>query len=283
MSTAPLLFADRALSVRLEAVEMAQDLTIFDVHAARLPHRPVASIARAGGCAAFFGRSMSSLSRVLGLGMNGPVEADDIDAIEDFYRTRGMPVRVLVSPYADPSLFAQLAGHGFRLVELDTMLVRRIDPDEPLARPREPMSVRVARPDERSVWVRSSLESFAESAEPLDPEQVESFEAAFDAQGTTYFFAELGGSIAGTGGVYVHRAPGAGAASAYLFATSVPVAQRGRGAQGALIDARLVLAQAAGCDLAFSRTMPGSASQRNFERRGFRPVYSRALLEKRFE
>jgi hypothetical protein len=48
--------------------------------------------------------------------------------------------------------------------------------------------------------------------------------------------------------------------------------------QTALIRARLAFAAAAGCDLAAVNTVPGSVSQRNAERQGFRVVYTRALL-----
>jgi hypothetical protein len=68
-----------------------------------------------------------------------------------------------------------------------------------------------------------------------------------------------------------------------LFATGTLPASRKRGAQGALIGARLAAAQAAGCDICFSRTAAGSSSQRNLERWGFRAIYSRASMIKRFD
>jgi N-acetylglutamate synthase-like GNAT family acetyltransferase len=92
-----------------------------------------------------------------------------------------------------------------------------------------------------------------------------------------YFFASTGGAIAGTAAVHCH------ASTARLFAASTLAAYRGQGAQSALIAARLAFARDNGCDLAFASTAAGSASQRNFERHGFRPVYSQALLIKCFE
>ena len=50
---------------------------------------------------------------------------------------------------------------------------------------------------------------------------------------------------------------------------------RCRGAQGALQRARLELAGKAGCDLAVTESLPGSPSERNMERHGFRIVYTR--------
>ncbi|MFO0890570.1 MAG: GNAT family N-acetyltransferase, partial [Isosphaeraceae bacterium] len=53
---------------------------------------------------------------------------------------------------------------------------------------------------------------------------------------------------------------------------------RGRGVQNALLRARLEHAWAAGCDLAAICTAPGSGSQRNAERQGFRVVCARTMM-----
>lgn len=282
------LFASRALSVRLEAAEVAQILSLAPVHTARLPEREAAVLSRGGGCAGFFGRGVA-ISRAVGLGMSGPVEAEDIDAIEGFYRARSAPARLLVSPYAHPSLLERLGKRGFRLLELDTMLVRPIDPREAFAASGAEAAVRVAGPDDAAAWVQASLEGFSGQGAAPPREAAESFEAVFHAPSAAYFFTERGGGVMGTGALDIQRdlqadpqrEPRGG--SAHFFATSTAAAHRGCGIQGALIDARLAFAQAAGCDLAFARTEAGSASQRNLERRGFRPVYSRAFMEKRFD
>jgi len=57
-------------------------------------------------------------------------------------------------------------------------------------------------------------------------------------------------------------------------ASTVPEGRR-QGAQLALLDARLRHAAAHGCDLAMMCAAPGSASQRNAERNGFRIAYTR--------
>ena len=57
-------------------------------------------------------------------------------------------------------------------------------------------------------------------------------------------------------------------------AATIP-AWRGRGAQAALLRARLHHAARVGCDMAMMVTEPGSTSQRNAERQGFRVVYNR--------
>jgi hypothetical protein len=57
-------------------------------------------------------------------------------------------------------------------------------------------------------------------------------------------------------------------------ASTVPEGRR-QGAQNALLDARLRYAAQHGCDLAMMCALPGSASQRNAERHGFRIAYTR--------
>jgi GNAT superfamily N-acetyltransferase len=57
-------------------------------------------------------------------------------------------------------------------------------------------------------------------------------------------------------------------------ASTIPAARR-QGAQLALLEARLRHAADEGCDLAMIGAQPGSASQRNAERHGFRIAYTR--------
>ena len=64
-----------------------------------------------------------------------------------------------------------------------------------------------------------------------------------------------------------------------LFADSTIARHRRRGLHHELIAARLNEALAQGCDLATASTLPGSGSQRNYERLGFEVVYTRVTLE----
>lgn len=276
--TAP-FFVDQALSARLEALEAAQLADLVLAVSARVPALGAASLAVAGGVAAFIAPGIS-VSRAAGLGMSGPVEDADVAALVDFYRARGTPARVLASPFAHESLLARLDEHGFRLAALDTMLVLRFDPGESLPAPG--VTVRAAEPGEAATWVRTSLAGFGVSL-PLSPKETTraaafeaAFAASFEGSGVTYYTGSRGGEPAGGGALLVHGRTG------YLFAASTLEAHRGRGVQAALIRARVAAARDAGCDLVFTGTAPGSASQRNFERLGFAPVYSQAVLVRSF-
>lgn len=279
MPAPDLFFADHALATRLESVEAAQLAAMVQTISERLPAKRAAALSVAGGSAAFFAPNMS-ISRAAGLGMRGPVEAADVEALEDFYRSRGTEARILVSPFAHASLLEHLGARGFRLVALDTILVLHLDPASGAQRSPAPagdVTVRAAAPEDAADWVRTSLQAFSGSAEPAPRDRAEIFEAAFHVPHVAYFFASVGGATAGTAAVFLHDNIG------YLFAASTLDAYQRRGAQSALIDARLAFARERGCDLVFSGTEAGSASQRNFERHGFRPVGSQALLIKRFE
>ena len=85
-------------------------------------------------------------------------------------------------------------------------------------------------------------------------------------------------------GATVDGEPAGGAAAAIygglatLFADSTISHHRRGGLHRELIAARLNEALAQGCDLATASTLPGSASQRNYERAGFVVVYTRVTL-----
>ena len=87
--------------------------------------------------------------------------------------------------------------------------------------------------------------------------------------GTVCFLAEIDGALAATGAIAMHEGV------ALLAGASTIPEFRGRGAQNALLQARIAYAATNGCDLAQIVAQPGSASQRNAERQGFRIAYTR--------
>jgi len=107
----------------------------------------------------------------------------------------------------------------------------------------------------------------------LTPEEMEVGRAIFSMPAALCYLA-----IAATG------QPAGGAAAAIrnglatLFADSTVPAFRRSGVHRELIAARLNEAIALGCDLATASTLPGSGSQRNYERLGFEVVYTRVTM-----
>lgn len=90
------------------------------------------------------------------------------------------------------------------------------------------------------------------------------------ARGIICFLAELHGAPVAAASLNVNNG-----VALLAGATTIPSARR-QGAQRALLQARLAFAAARDIPLAMVVTQPGSASQRNAERQGFRPVYMRA-------
>ncbi len=89
------------------------------------------------------------------------------------------------------------------------------------------------------------------------------------------FLAELDGTPIAAGGLTIH-----GGVALLAGASTVPEGRR-QGAQNALLAARLRFAEEKGCDVAMMCALPGSASQRNAERQGFRIAYTRIKWRKR--
>ncbi|HET9515557.1 MAG TPA: GNAT family N-acetyltransferase, partial [Gemmatimonadales bacterium] len=89
------------------------------------------------------------------------------------------------------------------------------------------------------------------------------------ARGVRCFLAELDGRPVAAAALNL-----ANGVALLAGASTIPDARR-QGAQQALLAARLEFSAALGIDLAMVVTQPGSGSQRNSERQGFRPVYTR--------
>jgi hypothetical protein len=258
-----MLFADAVLARRIEAAEAAnaRGCSIGDGGAAP------ALLEVAGGCAIFVGAD-SPLTQAVGLGLNGPVTEEDLSQVECFFRSRGAKVSIDLCPLADPSLIRSLALRGYRASEFNNVLVKRLAGSEIVMTPR----VRRATGSECDLWSHTVGEGFFEQRE-LTTGELDVGRAIFRMPGAMCYLA-VGdnGELAG----------GAAAANhgglATLFADSTIASFRRVGLHRELIAARLNEALARGCDTATASTLPGSASQRNYERMGFEVVYTKVTM-----
>lgn len=265
-------FADPALARRLETTDALAGVEFARSWAKQNFFDGDVSLAVAGGHAGFGGVD-SPLTQAFGLGLNGPVTEPDLQAMEDFYRAHDAPINIETCPLADPSLLKLLNERGYRPIEYSNVLVRELTSDDSRAWPDRSDStnkVRVRRPadDEAGSYSLLVMKGFFESAE-IPPGLLEIFKSVFAAAGAYFFLAEIDGDSAGGGMMSIHQ----GVAS-FGGAGTLPEF-RNRGVQTALLLARIALAAELGCDLAMVATSPGSGSQRNVERLGFRVVYTR--------
>ncbi len=264
----PFPFADLALARRLERAEGRSGVDYVETRRRLCPDSGARWIEVAGTYAMYDGAD-SPVTQTFGLGMEQMPGGAEMDAIEAFYRECGAPVSHEVSPLADPALLALLSERGYRPIELTSLMFRPIRHDVRLTSARnERVRVRLVGEDEHELWARTAAEGWSESVELAD-QLPELMLVAAKRPGALLFLAELDG-----------RAVAAGVSSLWDGvgqlggASTIPAARR-QGAQLALLEARLRHAAESGCDIATMGALPGSASQRNAERHGFRIAYTR--------
>ena len=224
----------------------------------------------AGGWAVFTGVG-SPISEARGLGMDGPVTADDMDRLESFYHSRGDAIRIEVCPLSDPTLHQLLATRGYRLLEFSNMLARPLGDGQSMESPAANgrITTRIAASSEGPIWAETVARCFAGQM-PITQELIDVVSCWTQSTIGACYFAHLDGEIAGGGSVAMN------AAVALLGGAGTVERFRNRGVQQALIAARLAHAVRTGCDLAMTVTLPGCGSQRNCERYGFQVAYTRA-------
>jgi hypothetical protein len=251
---------DLALARRIEAAEAENARGCSSP-----PGGPVLEVA--GGCAIFAGVD-SPLTQAVGLGLSGPVSEQEIGALEAFFRSRGARVSVDLCPLADPGLLVSLAERGYRLAEFNNVLVKRLAGTEIVLTPR----VRRAVAGERDLWSHTVGKGFFEQGE-LTAGEMDVGRAIFAMPGALCYLAVSESAEPAGGGALVIRE-----GLATLFADSTVARFRRTGMHTETIAARLNEAVARNCDLATASTLPGSGSQRNYERLGFQVVYTRVTL-----
>jgi GNAT superfamily N-acetyltransferase len=220
-----------------------------------------------GGGFAVFGGPTSPLTHALGLGMYGHMAAEELDRVESYYRERGSHITIELCPFADPSMFELLGARGYRITEFNNILVRTIDPP-----PGEISNdVRRAEPSEESVYARTVSEGFFEHTD-FTPEQLSTTSTLFRMPCGAAWLAFVDGAAAGAAGMSMRDG------LALFFGDATIKAYRRRGIQSDLIKARIAYAAGQGCDLITASTLPGSQSQLNYERLGFRVIYTKLIF-----
>ena len=256
-----MIYSDLQLARRIEALEAA-------VARGCAEGQPGAAILEiGGGCGLFLGPD-SPLTQAVGLGLNGPVHETGIEALEAFFRSRGARVTIDFCPLADPGFLESLAGRGYRPAEFNNVLIKPLAGTEITFTPR----VRRAVSGDGELWSHTVGEGFFEQVKLTD-EEMDVGRAIFSMPGSFCYIAAVeNGETAGGAAMAIRN----GLAS--FFADTTILRWRRQGLHRELIAARINEALAQGCDMATASTLPGSASQRNYERMGFRVAYTKVIL-----
>jgi hypothetical protein len=268
-SEKPLPFSDLTLARRLERAEAHSNARFVEARARLFPERDAKWIEVAGAYAMFDGPA-SPLTQTFGLGLFEKVTATELGTVEQFFQERGAPVFHEVSPLADPELTSLLNARGYQPVEFTSVMYRPIGNDRYAAPTQnEKIQVRLVREDEQELWALTAAAGWSEYTE-LGDFMLDLGKISVERQDGFAFLAELNQQPIATGALSVFEGVGLLAG-----ASTVPEGRK-QGAQFALLDARLRFAADQGCDIAMICALPGSASQRNAERHGFRIAYTRA-------
>lgn len=261
------MFADLDLARRLEAAEAAKYAAYARARPCVMAEVNPAVLTVAGGVAVYAGPN-SPYNRAVGLGLHGPVSESEVDRMETFFANYAMAPRVSLCPLADRSLLERLSG--YRIDMFMHTWVRTISPTEDFHLPKG-LIICPAHYDEATLWARVAFKGGLDSEE-AEPGRTAVIAAYPYMAHTTCYLAWIDGEAAGAAALSV------GEGMAELFGASTRPAFRNRGVQTALLAGRLAEAQRLRCDLAVVHTEPGSASQRNVERMGFRLAYTKVHL-----
>lgn len=253
--------SDMALARRLEAAEALNGIACCET-------QPGAAVERVSGGYAIFVGVNSMLTHAVGMGLDGPVLAAELERVEDFFRSRGAGVNIDLCPYVHPTLLELVRRRGYCLVEFNNVLVYSLSGVE--CAPADPR-VRAAGSSEAELWAHTVGAGFFER-DRLDPDELEVGRTLFRTRGTQCLLAFDGEGPAAAAALRIHER------LAGLFADSTVTCFRGKGLQTALILERLNQAIRAGCDLATASTFPGSVSERNYQRLGFRVAYTKVMM-----
>ena len=261
-----MLFPDLALSKRLERAEGHACARHAEAQRRAIPGS-LAEWMECGGTYAVFNGIDSPATQTFGLGVFEELNPASLDVIERFFQERRAAVLHEVSPFAGVAALDLLCTRNYRPIELSNVLYRPVE-RVTVERHRQ-IIVRVVGPEEAQLWTSTNARGWAHDHPKLLDQLVELGAVTSTQMDALCFLAEFDGKPGAAGALCLHD-------GVALFAGSATIPElRRHGLQNALLNERLRHASDHGCDLAMIVAEPGSSSQRNAERKGFKIAYTR--------
>jgi GNAT superfamily N-acetyltransferase len=267
-----MLFSDLHLAQRLERAEASANAHLVEARARLFPESQAQWIEVAGTYAMFDGVD-SFLTQTFGLGLFDEVTAADLDTLEAFFKEHQASVQHEISPLADPTLLPLLTGRGYQPIEFTSVMYQPLAPISRSSLGNERIKTRPIAAGEEKLWARTSARGWSTEHPSLSDFMFEFGQISAQSQGSISFLAELDGQPIATGSLFIHDDV------ALLAGASTAPEGRQKGAQQALLEARLRHAVEQGCTIAMMGAAPGSQSQRNAEKQGFHIAYTRIKWE----
>lgn len=264
-----MIFSDRNLSQKLERTEGRSNASFVETRARLIPESK-AEWTEIGGAYAMFDGAESPLTQTFGLGVFDEITNEHLDEIEAFFKKHDAPVFHEISPMADDSLLSLLNARGYQPIELTSVMFQEITaknlPDLPVG---HAIKTRIIESDEVDVWAQTSANAWGAEMKELSDFMFGFGQISAQCDGGFPFIAELEDKPISTGMLFIYDGV------AILAGASTIVEARKKGAQTALLDARLRFASEQGCNFAMMCAAPGSQSQRNAQKNGFQIAYTR--------
>jgi hypothetical protein len=255
-----MIHSDVTLATRLEQASAALGRDAVLAHRRLFPSSAAEALQAGSGIAVFLNEE-SPLTQVRGAGLG----EFSLDEVEQFFANRMAPVVFTLTPFADAALFTNLTRRGYEFGTFENTLVRAVSDADIIF---DPDVVAAGNPAE---WSNMMAESFFDFVSPMGSDLGQTL---FALPTCRNLIIRAGTQPAAGGQLDIRNGVG-------IFQCDGTLARfRGEGLQTKLIRARLSIAAQEGCDLVTADASPGSQSQRNYERQGFRVVYTKVTLIK---
>ena len=264
-----MIYSDKHLAQKLERTEARSNAAFVETRAKISPESGAQWI-EVGGVYAMFDGIESPLTQTFGLGVFDEITDAELEKLEAFFKQHNAPVFHEVSPLADASLLTLLNERGYQPIELTSVMFRPLESEINLGFALNPkIETRIIEPGEEKLWAQTSANGWATEMEGLAEFMLNFGQISAKCAGGFPFLAELESQPVSTGMLFIYDDV------ALLAGASTVPEGRKQGAQLALLDARLRCAAEHGCTIAIMGALPGSQSQRNAEKNGFRIAYTR--------
>lgn len=262
-------YSNKSLSQKLERTEARANAEFVNSHLKMIPEAQVEWI-DVNGTYAMFDGAESPLTQTFGLGLFNESIEEDLETIESFYNRFSAPVIHEVSPMADLAHVHILSKKGYQPIEMTNVLYKLLSKDDMEKMRLNPrISARKALENEEDIWALTSAEGWCAEMPDFKDVMCQFSQISARSTGASTFFTHLNDNPISTGLLYIYDDV------ALLGGDSTIPTGRNCGGQNALIDVRLNYAAAHGCTIAMIATSPGSQSQKNAEKKGFRIAYTR--------
>jgi GNAT superfamily N-acetyltransferase len=257
---------DLELARRLERAEAIANAAAVEARQKVKPEIGAEWIEVAGAYAMFDGPDAPT-TQTFGIGLFDPFLDAEFEQVEDFFRRHRTSVYHEICSFAAHQSQGLLSARGYTPFEPSVVLLRETTSHSP--KKQSAITARAIGIDELPTWCRVAGEAWSAESPELGEFVANLGDIWGRARGVTCFLAERDGEPIGSAALNI-----ANGVAIMAGASTIPSARR-QGAQLAMFDTRLAFAAERGVDLAMVVTAPGGGSQRNSERQGFRPVYSR--------